>query len=571
MAQGAAGHAGPDLIVRRAKVITLDSRSTVAQAVAIRDGRIAAIGGDAEIAALADDGTATIDAGGRAVIPGLIDGHAHMDREGLKDVFPSLAGCRSIDDILRRIEALVATRAPGEWVVTMPIGEPPFYFGVPDNLREGRFPTRWELDEVSPENPVYIRPIWGFWRHTLPIDSVANSLALEAAGIRPGMTPAPPDSVVFETDAKTGAFNGIIHEHSFMPIAELAWFRDMPRFGHHDRADGIRRAMRTYNASGTTSVFEEHGCAQELIQAYQAVHASGDMTVRAHLVFSPSWSFLPPDTLVRQVQSWAGGIGHGGLGDDWLRVEGLYAELGMDGENRLRATAAPYTGWSGFNYDHGLPRERAVEVLCEAARLGVRVVGIWLEMLDVFEEVNRRVPIADRRWVLGHLRTATEDEIRRIRDLGLVMTAHTNRYVNKEGHILREKLGYAREDEIAPIRRLREAGVPVGLATDNVPTSLFHPIWQAVTRRNRYTNDAIAPNQAIGREDALRAATVDGAIVTMSEDIKGTLEPGKLADLAILTADPLTCPEDDIRDILAWKTIVGGKVVYDREGGATDG
>jgi predicted amidohydrolase YtcJ len=462
----------------------------------------------------------------------------------------------------------VADRAPGEWVVTMPIGEPPFYFDVPNNLREKRFPTRWELDEVSPENPVYIRPIWGFWRHTLPIDSVANSLALEAAGIRPGMTP-PPKSVIFETDA-AGAFNGIIHEHSFMPIAELAWFRDMPRFGHRDRADGIRRAMRAYNASGTTSVFEEHGCAQELIQAYQSVHAAGDMTVRAHLVFSPSWSFLPPDALVRQVQSWAGVLGRGGLGDGWLRVEGLYAELGMDEENRLRATAAPYTGWSGFNYDHGLPRERAVEVLCEAARLGVRVVGIWLEMLDVFEEVNRRVPIADRRWVLGHLRTATEDQIRRIRDLGLVMTAHTNRYVNKEGHILREKLGYAREDEIAPIRSLRDAGVPVGLATDNVPTSLFHPIWQAVTRRNRYTNDAIAPNQAIGREDALRAATVDGAIVTMSEDVKGTIEPGKLADLAILTADPLTCPEDDIRDILAWKTIVDGKVVYDREGGIAD-
>jgi hypothetical protein len=563
----AGGQPAPELIVRRAKIVTLDPRSTVAEAVAVRAGRIIAVGGDAEIAALAGEDTEIVDAGGRTVIPGLIDGHAHMDREGLKPVFPSLSGCRSIADIQERIAALAAKAAPGEWIVTMPIGEPPFYFDVPECLAEKRFPTRRELDEAAPENPVYIRPIWGFWRHTLPIVSVANSLAIERAGLHPGM--AAPASVKLETDG-AGALTGVIYENTYMPVAELAWFRDMPRFEHAHRADGIRRAMRIYNASGTTSVFEEHGCAQELIQAYQAVRQAGDMTVRAHLVFSPAWSHVAPGMEARQLQSWAAGLGHGGLGDDWLRVEGLYAELGMDEENRLRATAAPYTGWAGFNYDHGMPRERAVDLLCEAARQGIRGVAIWLEMLDVFEEVDRRVPIAGRRWVLGHLKTATPDEIARIRDLGLGMTAHTNRYINKEGHILRETLGWERENEIAPLRSLREAGVRVGLATDNTPTTLFHPIWQAVTRRNRYTNDAIAPDQALSREDALRAATIDAAWVVCAEDEKGSIEPGKLADLAILTADPLTCAEDDIRDIVAWKTVVGGRVVYDRDSEGKD-
>ena len=167
-----------DLVVTRGKVITVDPKNTIAEAVAVTGERIAAVGGAAEIEALIGPGTRRIDAGGRAVAPGLIDGHAHLDREGLKPVFPSLAGCRSINDVLARIAALVADAGPGEWIVTMPIGEPPYYWDVPANLAEGRFPTRRELDSVSPDNPVYIRPIWGFWRHILPLTSVANSAAL---------------------------------------------------------------------------------------------------------------------------------------------------------------------------------------------------------------------------------------------------------------------------------------------------------------------------------------------------------------------------------------------------------
>jgi hypothetical protein len=555
-------HAGADILIRNAKVITCDAAFRIARAVAVKDGRILAVGDD-DLPALTDAGTQVIDAGGGAVMPGLIDCHAHLDREGLKPVFPSLSGCTSIDDVLQRIEALVKERAPGEWIVTMPIGEPPYYWDVPGNLREKRFPTRWELDRVSPRNPVYIRPIWGFWRHTLPITSIANSLALELAGLHPGMEP-PPGSIVFEKGG-SGRFNGIIHENNFMPVAELAWFSAMPRFDHGHRVAGIRDAMRIYNRSGTTSVFEEHGCAQELIQAYRAVHVAGDATVRAHLVFSPSWQFIRADQYAPVLQSWAGWLGQGGMGDEWLRVEGLYSEIGVTPESLLRLRARPYTGWSGFNADCGLPREHIVDVLTEAARNDIRVVAIWMSMLEVFEEVNRRVPLVGKRWVIGHLRTATPDQIRRIRELGLVMSAHTNRYVYKEGHLLREELGHDREDEIAPLRSLVEAGVHIGFATDNVPTSLFWPVWQSVTRYNRYSDDAIAPEQALSREQALRCATIEGAHLTFEEDVKGSLEPGKYADLVMLSDDPLTCPDDALKDIVALKTMVGGKVVHDRE------
>lgn len=555
-----------ELIVTNGKIVPVDAGFSLHKAIAVRDGRVQALGSVAEIDALKTADTRVIDAGGRTVIPGLIDGHSHMDREGLKNVFPSLAGCKSIQDVLDRVSDLVKQAGPGEWVVTMPIGDPPYYFDVPDCLAEKRFPTREELDSVSPDNPVYIRPIWGFWRHTQPLTSIANSKALEVAGITDD-TPEPVDTVKFERDAETGKLNGIIHEWTFMPIVELGFFHMMPRFTKDDRIEGLVNAMKMHNATGTTSVLEEHGAAQELIQTYQAVNAAGRATVRAHLVFSPSWGVGQPD-YAPLLQSWSGWLGHRGLGDDWLRVAGMYTEFGINEEALFRFNASPYTGWSGFNYDCGVPREKMKDFMVEAARNNIRISVISTAYLDILEEVNREVPIEDKRWIIGHLNIVTDDEAKRIADLGCVMTTHTNRYIYKQGHLTKEELGPNVENDIAPIRRLRDHGIHVGLATDNVPTTLFYPIWHVVSRYNLYTEESIAADQALSREDALRCATEEGAYLTFEEDVKGTLEPGKLADMVVLSDDFLTCPEDDIKDIAAEKTIVGGEVVYDRE---TDG
>lgn len=556
---------GPaDLIVTGAKIVTVDSSFGIAEAVAVRDDKIIAVGGAAEIAALADADTRIIDAAGRAVIPGLIDAHAHMDREGLKSVFPSLAGCETIDDVLGRIAALAAAAEPGQWIVTMPIGEPPYYFDVPGNLREKRFPTRWELDRAAPDNPVYIRPIWGYWRHVLPLDSIANSRALEIAGIDRD-TVSPTENIEFEKDPDTGEPNGIIHEWTYMPIAELSYFAAAPRFTHDDRVAGLTRAMRIYNSTGTTSVFEEHGCAQELIQAYQAVNARGAATVRANLAFSAAWGAGDDIDYATTLASWTGWLGGRGLGDPWLRVAGMFTQFGVSIDSLMQARSSPYTGWGGFYYDNGVPRERMKEFLIEAARNDIRITTITTDYLELFEEVDKVVPIGDKRWVVGHFDVVTEDQARRFAQLGVGMSTHTNRYVYKHGHITRDELGRERENDIVPVKRLRDAGIHVALATDNVPTTLFYPIWHVVARRNMYTDDRIAPDQALSREDALRSATIEGAWLSFEEDVKGSIEPGKLADMAVLSDDPLTCPEDDIKDIVAETTIVGGRVVYQRD------
>ena len=200
-----------------------------------------------------------------------------------------------------------------------------------------------------------------------------------------------------------------------------------------------------------------------------------------------------------------------------------------------------------------------------AAHAGIRVISLTGRMLDLFDEVNRTVSIEGRRWVLGHIGILTEEDAKRARDLGLVTSTHTNRNIYRTGSLLRERIGKERQDDISPLRRMKEIGLPFALATDNVPASMFHPIWHAVARVDRATGDVIGPSQKLSREDALRAATIEGAYLTFEEGEKGSIETGKLADFAVLSADPLTVPEDDIKDIVADVTVVGGRVVYERD------
>jgi predicted amidohydrolase YtcJ len=150
-----------DLVLKNGKIITVDKGFTIAQAIAIAGERIMAVGPDAEMVAHTAPTTRVVDLKGRAVIPGLVDGHAHMDREGLKTVYPPLGRVRSIRDIQDRIAELARNKRAGDWIVTMPIGDPPYYWDVPDILAEKRWPTRQELDAAAPHNPVFIRSIWG--------------------------------------------------------------------------------------------------------------------------------------------------------------------------------------------------------------------------------------------------------------------------------------------------------------------------------------------------------------------------------------------------------------------------
>ena len=556
-----AGTSPADLILTNGKIITVDPAFTIAQAIAIAGDRIVAVGPDAAMAAMAGPATRVVDLKGKAVIPGITDGHAHMDREALRNVFPALGPVRSIRDIQDRIAELARAKQPGEWIVTMPIGDPPYYFDVPESLAEKRWPTRQELDAAAPENPVFIRSIWGYWRGTFPLVSCANTEALRRAGITRD-TVSPVDTVKIEKDAN-GDPTGVFVEREMAPVAELIWFRQAAAFTPADRLRTLPQSARAYHAFGTTSVFEGHGASTELLRTYKQAHREGALTMRAALAFSPNWQAAGAAPLGPFVEAWAGWLGEPGFGNDWLKMSGLYVHAGREAADDVRARAAPYTGWAGFNSNHGLPREQAKQLLLHCAANDIRAVMIGSSNLDLYDEVDREIPLQGRRWVISHISTIPPRDIERIVRMGLVLTTHTNNYLYKGLHAQAQRLPPERHGEIVPLRSLLNAGVKVSLATDNVPVSPFLPIWQTVARTSYQTKERIGASEALSRADALRCATVGGAYLTFDENKKGSLEVGKLADVAVVSADPLVTEESSIPDTHSLMTMVGGRIVHE--------
>jgi predicted amidohydrolase YtcJ len=556
-----AGTNSADLILTNGKIITVDPAFTIAQAIAIAGDRILAVGPDAAVAAMASPATRVVDLKGKAVIPGITDGHAHMDREALRNVFPALGPVRSIRDIQERIAELARAKQPGEWIVTMPIGDPPYYFDVPESLAEKRWPTRQELDAAAPENPVFIRSIWGYWRGTFPLVSCANTEALRRAGITRD-TVSPVDTVKIEKDAN-GDPTGVFVEREMAPVAELIWFRQAAAFTPADRLRTLPQSARAYHAFGTTSVFEGHGASTELLRTYKQAHREGALTMRAALAFSPNWQAAGAAPLGPFMEAWAGWLGEPGFGNDWLKMSGLYVHAGREAADDVRARAAPYTGWAGFNSNHGLPRDQAKQLLLHCAVNDIRAVMIGSNNLDLYDEVDREIPLHGRRWVISHISTISPRDIERIVRMGLVLTTHTNNYLYKGLQAQAQRLPPERHGEIVPLRSLLNAGVKVSLATDNVPVSPFLPIWQTVARTSYQTKERIGTGEALSRADALRCATVNGAYLTFDESKKGSLEAGKLADLAVLSADPLVGQESSIADTRSLMTMVGGRIVHE--------
>lgn len=297
----------PDLILHSACIHTCSGHTEPCQAIALTGPLIAAVGTNADVLALRGPSTRVLDLQGRAVIPGMTDGHAHMDREGLRHHLPDLSDAHSIQDILDVIADEAANTPAGQWIVTQPIGRPPEYQDPLAALKEGRYPTRRDLDAVSPNHPVYIRPIWGYWRNQPPLVSVANSLALQRAGVTAETRAPSPDITIDRDDA--GEPTGVFIERTLVPVVEHSLMRAAPGFSVDQRVSGLRHAMAVYNRYGTTAVFEGHGVADEVLEAYQRVHRQGEDSVRATLVFSPNWAVRASGEASDLLRDWAGWAG----------------------------------------------------------------------------------------------------------------------------------------------------------------------------------------------------------------------------------------------------------------------
>ena len=540
-------------------VVTLDSRSSRAEALAIANGRVLLAGTKEEVMRTRTAGTLVDDLSGATIIPGFNDAHAHLTTVGLKTLRPTLAGARSVADVLARVAELARATPKGEWIVTMPVGEPPYYFDAPAGLAEGRMPDRHELDSVAPDHPVYLSSPGGYWGQT-PCHSALNSRGLQLNGIGRDTKPSSP-SIEILRDAQ-GEPTGVIIERSFASVVEQDILRAVPRFDGADRVEALRRAIDLCHAKGTTSIYEGHGCAPDVIAAFRHLRQTGELTMRSGLVLGATWTSA--EEAERTMRDWLSFARGKGLGDDMLRISGVF--LPCFGEPHLNSIVARDVhdlGWG--DYIRLVNTSGDFERQCRlAAKYDLRVHTVISnrlhETLPILERLAKDHPIGERRWVLEHISKSSAPDLERIRALGVGATLIPAIYLWKGAHVF-ASLADEELDLLSPARQLLELGVPVSAGTDAVPYDPLHCLWAMVTRRAR-SGRPMGVRGALSNEQALRMVTTNGAWLTFEEHEKGPLSPGYFADLAVLAKDPLSAVGDEIADNHCAGTMVGGRWVH---------
>jgi predicted amidohydrolase YtcJ len=541
-------------------VLVLDSANTVAEAVAVADGRILRTGRRDDILQLRGKATQMCDFGARTIIPGFNDTHAHSDSLGLKTLRPSLEDVTSIAEVLARIRELVSRTPVGQWVVTMPIGKPPYYWDAPSALRERRLPTRHELDSVSPDHPVYLASPSGFWGEP-PCYGVLNSLALKLNGIDRHTRPRVGGVEILRDG--DGEPNGIIVEHNYVRMAEPDLLPAVPRFSFADRLEGLRRSLPMYLEKGTTSVYEGHGCSPDVVASYRELHERKELTVRSGLVLSPLW--LASSEAEYAMRHWLSFARGDGLGDDRLRISGVF--IGYGGSPQfadLSRQDISDTGWSGGVPSINSPGD--FEQLCMLAgkynlRLHTLASDKLHEVVPILERVAKHYPIGQRRWVVEHISKATPRDLQALQALGVAVTLIPAHYLWKVGHVF-ENLSDAELDLLSPAQALVDLGVPVSAATDAVPNDPLFCMWTMLARKDRRSGRVMGPGGVVSNETALRLLTVNGAWLTFDEHQKGPLLPGCFADMAVLSSDPLQTTAEGLLDIRCEATMVGGRWMH---------
>jgi hypothetical protein len=520
----------PELVVLNAKVVTADDRFSLQQAVAVRDGKVLAVGSTDQIRTLAGPGTRVVDAGGRTVLPGLIDSHIHFLRAGFRWKWEVRADeAQSLNDILEAIAARAQQVPPGTWILVLG----GWHYS---QVKERRMPTRAELDRIAPNHPVHVQALYDV--------AQMNTAAIRASGIT-GSTAAP-QGAVLEKDAQ-GNFTGVIRGFAGMRFAETKF----PQPTMEEKIEGLRLAMRDFNAAGLTGVVEGvgGGVADEDYQALFEAWRRRQMTLRVGLHFHANDH--------DHAQQWLRHL-PAGFGDDMLRLNGM-GEILMwplwDG-----ATPASFTVSQQTKAEFQKIVEAAA-VRRVTLQLHATIESSMNNILDVLEEANRRRSITDLRFALIHAELITPRINERMRKLGMGVLMQDRRVMNSDR--MKQVWG-ARAEQIA-LRSTFQSGLPMGGGTDATVAAPFRPfisLWWFIAGKN-WRGEVVRPTERLTREEALRVYTRGSAWFTFEEDRKGALVPGFLGDLVILDKDYLTVPEDEIRFLRPMMTVVGGKVVYE--------
>lgn len=520
-----------DTVLINGKILTLDRQSSVAQALAIRGERIIAVGAAADVLQQAGERTRVIDLAGRTVIPGLIDSHIHAIRAGLRyssDV--SWIGATSIAEAMQRIRAAATYAKPGSWIVVAG-------GWTPNQFVEGRRPTQAELLAAAPDHPVYIQL---FYRAVLLTPAGLKALGIEQEAELPA-------NAKFERgdDAQpTGWISGD-------SPAITGLYAKIPRPTVVESMDGTRRFLRELNRYGITGVMDPggHNLAPEEYEALFRLWRTGGLSVRiSYSVCAPERGRELSDlqTLTRFLPM--------GVGDDMLRFNGIGERITFGMYNNDTPTEAQ--------------KEELYRVARWAAERGMTATAHWNNdrsvhhLLDVYERVDREIPIRELRWSIAHLHDASDLSLTRMKALGVGWLMQNGLYFAAPSFLAARRAAINRAP---PIKTALRMGLPVGGGTDADRVMSYNPFVSLRWMVDGRTVDGMTTRGAselISREEALRLYTAGSAWFSFDEDKRGTLEVGRLADLAVLDRDYLTVPTEEIGTLSALLTMVGGRIVY---------
>ena len=530
-----------DIIIHNARIATNGTPST-ADAIAIEGGKIVAAGTYEEVLRLRGPAGTVIDAGGRTIIPGLNDSHMHPIRGGLNynmelrwDGVPSLAdGLRMLKDQAARTPAPQWVRVVGGWTE--------FQFA------ERRMPTLDEINAVAPDTPVFVLHLYD--------RALLNAAALRAVGYTKNTPPPPAGEIQFDSHGNpTGVL--IAKPNSNILYSTLA---KGPRLSRQDQLNSSRLFFRELNRFGVTSAIDAGGGFQNYPDDYGVVdelHKKGELSIRlAYNLFTQN-----PKGELNDFQNWTK-MTKAGAGDDYYHVNGA-------GE-MLVFSAADFEDFLVPRPDLPPVMESELKAVIRhlaANRWPFRLHATYNETisraLDVYEEVNREIPFAGLHWFFDHCETISDRNIERVKALGGGIAVQNR--MAFQGEYFVERYGAEQARRSPPIRRMLEMGVPVGAGTDATRVSSYNPflsLYWLVTGKTIGGLSLYSRENMMDRAEALKLYTMGSSWFSSDDGKKGQLIPGQLADLAVLSADYFSIPEEEIKRLESLLTIVGGKIVY---------
>jgi len=521
-----------DTILINGKVLTVDGQFSTREAIAVRDGKIAAVGTTAEVRKLAGAETRIIDLQGRTVIPGLIDSHLHAIRAALSfSTEVNWIGARSLADAVGRIRDAARTMKPGAWLIVAG------GWNV-QQFKENRRPTQAELVAAAPNNPVYVQLGYG-WAMLTPTAMKALNISTEADL---------PSGGRFEKDASGKATGAVTGGQG----AIIALFDRLPRPTFDEQVDGTKKFFRELNRLGLTGVVDPGGnnLAPDDYQALFKVWRDGQMTMRVAYALCGQ----TPGAEFEELKNWTALLPIG-FGDEMLRFNGL-------GE---RITAA----MNNNNRSSESDKDKYYQIAKWAAERGMSLTMHWGsdasvdQLLTIFERVNKEVPIGSLRWSIAHLNDASVKSFERMKALGVGWTVQDAMYFGGEQFVQQSGAEAARR--VPPVVTGAKMGVAIGAGTDAHRVASYNPFTALQWFLDGKTVAGVAirgPEETPGRAEALRLYTLGSAWFSRDDLKRGSLEVGKLADLAVLSNDYMTIPVDRIGSLESVLTMVGGRVVY---------